>query len=195
MFSFQSRFAIIAVGVLSAVAVGGAGAQSPVTGVSTQTSISTEARVTAVDPASRTATLVTPDGRTITGKVGDAVRNLDQVKPGDIAVISYEERTSYVLSERGAKLPTAGNVVVSARAAKGEMPAAGVIEQALANFTVIATNVQANTITLVNTAGGPVRTYNVTTDIGRAALPRVKPGNVLTAIDRQTLIGRIERRP
>ena len=43
-------------------------------------------------------------------------------------------------------------------------------------------------MSIVNPAGGEVRTYNVATAEGRAQLPRIKPGDKLTAIDSQVLI-------
>ena len=190
-----NRFAIATVTVLLLATGGEANAQAPATGLSTQTSISVEAKVSAVDHTTRMMTLAMADGRTITGKVSDAVQNLGQVKAGDTAVVSYEERTSYVLSERGTRVPATGETVVSSRAARGEMPAAGLMRQTQVNYTVVATNVQTNTITLVDAGGGSVRTYDVTTAPGRAALPRVKPGDFLTVIDRQTLIGAIVRKP
>jgi hypothetical protein len=194
-----SRFAIAAIFALSLVTTAGAWAQTPgdrpIAGIFTSTSFSTEAKVTAVDQGTRLVTVQTADGRTLMHKASDAVRNLDQVKVGDVAVISYEERTSYILSEPGAKLPTAGDVTVSASAAKGGRPAGGIMRQGLANYTVVGTNVQGNTITLVDAAGGEVRTYDVTDPTARASLPRVKPGDSLTAIDRQTLIATIVRKP
>jgi hypothetical protein len=47
------------------------------------------------------------------------------------------------------------------------------------------------TISLVNPAGGEVRTYNVTTPAGREQLPRVKVGDSLTAINTQVLVASI----
>ncbi len=189
------RYANVAAFALALAASGGAWAQAPVAGLATVTSSKGEAKVTAVDPGTRVVTIVTADGRTVTGKVGDRVQNLEQVKAGDIAVVTYEERTSFVLSEPGTKVPGAGEVMVSARAAKGQLPAAGLMRQSLANYTVVSTNTQANTITLVNAAGGEVRTFDIMDPTARAMLPRVKPGDFLTAIDRQTLIATIARKP
>jgi hypothetical protein len=52
----------------------------------------------------------------------------------------------------------------------------------------VGVNPAANTISLVNPAGGEVRTYNVTTQAGREQLPRVKVGDSLTAINTQVLV-------
>ncbi|HEX2887636.1 MAG TPA: hypothetical protein VHP59_14465 [Vineibacter terrae] len=194
-----NRFAIAAILSLSLATAGGAWAQAPgdraVTGIFTSSSFKTEAKVTAVDPGTRMVTVLTADGRTLTHKASDAVQNLGQVKVGDIALISYEERTSYILSEPGARLPAAGDLTVSAAGTKGQRPAGGIMRQGLANYTVVGTNVAGNTITLVDAAGGEVRTFDVTDPTARSQLPRVKAGDALTAIDRQTLIATIVRKP
>jgi len=49
----------------------------------------------------------------------------------------------------------------------------------------------ANTITLVNRGGGEVRTYNVTSDMGRQQLARVKHGDNLTLIDSRVVVALI----
>jgi hypothetical protein len=49
----------------------------------------------------------------------------------------------------------------------------------------------ANTITLVNPGGGEVRTYSVTSEIGRQQLPRVKSGDSLTLINSRVVVASI----
>jgi hypothetical protein len=63
--------------------------------------------------------------------------------------------------------------------------------QSIANWTVVRVDPAANTITLVNPGGGEVRTYNVTTDIGRQQLPRVKQGDSLTEINSRLVVAAI----
>jgi hypothetical protein len=53
---------------------------------------------------------------------------------------------------------------------------------------VTAADPAAGKVSPVNPAGGAVRTYTVSTPEGREQLPRVKPGDYLTAIDKQVLI-------
>lgn len=62
------------------------------------------------------------------------------------------------------------------------------MSQAVADWWVVGVNPAANTISLVNPAGGEVRTYNVTTQAGREQLPRVKIGDSLTAMNTQVLV-------
>ncbi len=49
--------------------------------------------------------------------------------------------------------------------------------EAINNWWVVGVSPAANTISLVNPAGGAVRTYNVTTQVGQEQLPRVKVGD------------------
>ena len=52
----------------------------------------------------------------------------------------------------------------------------------------MSTDVAAGTVSLVNPNGGQVQTYSVATPEGRAQLPRVKPGDSLTAISTAVLV-------
>jgi hypothetical protein len=61
-------------------------------------------------------------------------------------------------------------------------------DQAIANWWVTGVNPSAGTLSLVNPAGGQVRTFNVVTPEGREQLPRVKAGDYLTAIDSQVAV-------
>ena len=58
----------------------------------------------------------------------------------------------------------------------------------VANWWVVGVDAGAGTLSLVNPAGGQVRTYNVVTPEGRAQLPRVKTGDYLTAVDSLILV-------
>jgi hypothetical protein len=49
------------------------------------------ARVDAIDPKTRTATLTGSAGNSVTIKVDDAVQNLDRIKTGDQVVVRYTE--------------------------------------------------------------------------------------------------------
>ncbi len=194
----SNRFAIATALALSLATAGGAWAQTPsdtpVTGLSTMTSSTGEAKVTAVDQRTRMLTLTTADGRSVTHKVSDGVQNFGRVKVGDTIVIWYEERTSYVLSGPNTKIP-GDREATAVRPANVGKPAGAMMRQEVGSYTVVGTDVQANTIRLVEVSGGEIRTYNVNDPNARAALPRVKPGDYLTIIERQVLIGTIVPKP
>jgi hypothetical protein len=69
--------------------------------------------------------------------------------------------------------------------------AGGRLSESIANWTIVGVDPGANTITLVNPGGGEVRTFDVTSDVGRQQLPRVKRGDSLTAINSQLVVASI----
>ncbi len=166
----------------------GAPGTTPIVGLSTVTTYSVDGRVTAIDPATRMVTLTLPSGATVNHKVSAAVQNLGVVKVGDQVFVGYEEKLSFVLSGPNAQPPRDrdSSVVVGASGPKAE---AGVAtNQMVANWWVVGVDAGAGTLSLVNPAGGQVRSYSVATPEARAQLPRVKAGDYLTAIDSLILV-------
>jgi hypothetical protein len=157
----------------------------PITGISSVTRYSSEARVSAIDIAARTITLTQSDGKTVQRKVGEAAQNLGLIKLGDVVSVTYEQRTSFVLSGPKAATPDDHQAARVVATQTNNSAGALVASTELANWTVVRTDVAANTISLVDPAGGQVLTFDVTTSTGRLALPRVKPGDNLTAVETQ----------
>ena len=186
------RFLIAAAlaGTLPTATAGAAFAQSPsqpLVGISTVTTYSVDATITAIDPANRTVTFTGPAGRSVVHKVGEGVR-LDTTKVGDLVSVGFEDRLTFVLAGPSARTPGDRDVNVAA-AARGPRAAVGVdANQAVLTWWVTAVDTANNKISLVNPGGGEVRTFSVTTPEGRSQLPRVKPGDQLTAVNTQVLI-------
>lgn len=180
---FNRRYLISAAVAGSLLTGGVALAQSqPIVGISTTTTYAAEARITAVDPAARTVTLAFANGTTAVRKVGPAVANFAKAKVGDMVTLAVEEKDTFVLSGPNAKAPRASSTSVAAAATTGTQAAAVAGSQSVGNWWVTGVNPSANTITVVKPGGGEVRTFNVTNPVGREQLPRVKPGDYLTAI-------------
>ncbi len=171
----------------SALAQGAPGTK-PIVGISTVTTYSVDGRVTAIDPATRMVTLTMPNGSTVRHKVSEAVQSLGVVKVGDEVFVGFEEKLSFVLSGPNARTPRDRDVSVTVGAAGPKAEAGVAAEQMVANWWVVGTDVAGGKISVVNPRGGQVRTYNVTTPEGRAQLPRVNPGDNLTAIDSSVLV-------
>lgn len=186
------RFLIAAAlaGTLATATAGAAFAQSPtqpVVGISTVTTYSVDATITAIDPVKRTVTFTGPAGRSVVYNVGEGVK-MDTTKVGDLVSVGFEDRLTFVLSGPNARPPRDRDVNVMA-AARGPNAVAGVdANQAVLNWWVTAVDPANNKISLVTPGGGEVRTFSVTTPEGRAQLPRVKPGDNLTAVNTQVLI-------
>ncbi len=187
---FTKRFLVAAAlaGTLVTAGAGAAFAQGqPIVGISTVTTYSIDATITAIDPAKRTVTFTGPAGRSLTSTVSSGVK-MDTSKVGDRVSASFEDKLTFVLSGPNARTPRDRDVSVTA-AASSDNRAAGVkAEQTVANWWVTGVNPSAGTISVVNPSGGEVQTYTAATAEGRAQLPRVKTGDNLTAIDTSVLI-------
>ena len=170
-------------------AAGSALAQQATVGIQTVTTYSVDARITAVDPAARTVSLAFTNGATATRNVSQAVADFGARKVGDMVSVGFEDTLTFVLSGPNVATPRNRDTSVTATASATGMGAAGVsASESIGNWWVGGVNPAANTISLVNPAGGEVRTYNVTTQAGREQLPRVKVGDSLTAINTQVLV-------
>lgn len=173
----------------STMAGGAAFAQGqPIVGLSTVTTYSADARITAVDPSARTVTLAFTNGATAVRKVGPTVANFAQTKVGDMVSLVFEDRLTFVLSGPNTRTPAGRDVSVTVGAGTGTSAAGASASQTIANWWVTAVDSAAGKISLVNPAGGEIRTFSVATPEGRAQLPRVKPGDSLTAIDSQVAV-------
>ena len=181
---FNRRFILAAVAGATLVAATPAFAQGQATvGISTVTTYAADARITGVDMANRTVTLAYSNGATGTRKVGPGVANFAQSKVGDNVSVVFEDRMTFVLSSPNVKTPGDRDVSATVVGQSGQTIAGATAGQTIANWWVTAVNPAANTISLVNPAGGQVQTFNVDTAAGREQLPRVKPGDSLTVIN------------
>jgi hypothetical protein len=134
-------------------------------GVVTNT-IEMSARVTAIDQASRTATLLRPDGTSVTVKAGPGVINFDQIGAGDLVNLSViEEIAVYPLD---ANAPEAEqSTAVLARAPKGAAPGGLITDTRQTVATVSAIDRENRTATL-HFKNGSEQTFVVRSDINLA---------------------------
>lgn len=98
--------------------------------------VTVTATVQAVDQAKRIVTLKGPEGNVFDLKVGDEVRNLPQVKAGDIVVAKYFEAVAIEVKKGGLGIRSAESQTAVSRARAGERPAG-----AVATTTTIVANV------------------------------------------------------
>ena len=187
----QRRTAIAAV-LAGAVAVAGAVfAQSPsqpIVGISTITTYSADVRITAVDPNARTVTFTFANGATATRKLSPSLANFNAARVGDAVSVAFEDRLTFVLSGPNARVPGGRDVSVAAAAQVGQRVGAVAGDESINTWWVTSVDPAAGKVSLVSPNGGMVRTYSVTTPEGREQLPRVKPGDNVTAINREVLV-------
>ena len=163
-------------------------------GVAEKDTIAERATVKAVDMKTRTVTLVGPQGETKTLKVGDQVKNLAQVKPGDTVVARFYDSVAYVVAPAGTKLPENAMAMAEAQAAPGELPAGAVGAKIIVTGLVVGVNPVAHTISLVNPppAGGEIRTLTVKNPQYQQMLPQIKVGDTITAVISEALVVAVE---
>jgi hypothetical protein len=182
------RRALIAIAIVGPMLPTASRAQDQaIVGIQTVTTYSADARITAVDSNGRTVTVTYPDGAVRTHSVSPAVANFGATRIGDMVTIAFGDRLTFVLSGRKTPTPPNRDVSVVGTASAGQRLAGVSASEAVGTWWVVGVNPAANTITLVNPASGPVRTYNVTTQAGRDQLSRVQVGDSLTAINSQLL--------
>ncbi len=99
-------------------------ALSTPTGVMYSNLTTVTAKVEAVDLEKRLVTVRGPKGNAVEIEAGPEVRNLAQVKVGDMVVVKYQESIAFDLKKE-AGAPEAAAAGLVARAEPGEKPAAG----------------------------------------------------------------------
>jgi len=110
-----------------------------------------QATVVGLDLPGRVITLKGPKGNQVTFHVGDQVKNLDQVKVGDLVVAKYYESIAVKVTKPGA--PAAESVDVVAGAKKGEQPAGVAIQQESVKAKITAIGKHKESVTLTGPEG------------------------------------------
>ena len=103
--------------------------------VERQNVVRVSAVVDSVDHETRMVTLRRADDSRLTFRADDSVRNLDQVKRGDIVEATYYESVAVNLRKPGEVTPGVSAVGATDRAAVGEMPGAA----GARSYTIVAT--------------------------------------------------------
>jgi Cu/Ag efflux protein CusF len=165
---------------------------SDMAGIAHTDSVSARAVVKTIDLKTRVVTLETSDGRTLTLTIGDEVRNLPQVRPGDTVVAHYYTSTAYVLAPSGTKLPDNSLTIAGARAAPGEKPGGALGSKKVITGLVVGVDPTLHTVSLVDPSGGPIRSVNVVTPQGQQNMNLIKIGDTITAIITEAVLVSVE---
>lgn len=161
-------------------------------GIAHTEDVTARATVKTVDLQTRKVTLETAGGNTIVLKVGDEVRNLPQVRPGDTVIAHYYTSSAYVLAPPGTKLPDDSLTVAGGRAAAGEKPAGAVATKMVVSGLVVGVDRTLHTVSLVDPAGGAIRSVNVVTPEGQQSMKLIKVGDTITAIITEAVLIGVE---
>jgi hypothetical protein len=114
----------------------------------TMGAVATLATVESIDQETREVTLRYPDGSLSTFIAGDEVRNLAQVKKGDVVLMEYFAGLAVALEPKGAGIRERREEVAVTRAELGAKPAGKMTETLDIVATVEAVDPQARTVTL-----------------------------------------------
>ena len=151
--------------------------------------ITATATVEDVDQKNRLVTLRTADGERKTIKVGDEVRNLPQVKKGDIVTATYYESIAVSLRETPGGKPSVSVSEGMERAPLGAMPAGAVVRTTTLTAKVIAVDKKKQTVSLEGPQGGQV-TLKVQ-DPSR--LEGVDKGDLVEAVYREAVVISVDK--
>jgi len=151
--------------------------------------VTATATVDYVDLENRLVTLHTADGEKRTIKVGDEVRNLPQVKKGDIVTATYYESIALSLRETPGGKPSVSVSEGMERAPVGSMPSGAVVRTTTLTAKVIAVDKKKQTVSLEGPQGGQV-TLKVQ-DPSR--LDGVDKGDLVEAVYREAVMISVDK--
>jgi Cu/Ag efflux protein CusF len=121
----------------------------------TQT-VTVQATVVAVDQQTRMVTLRGPEGEQITFRADDAVKNLPQVRKGDMVTAVYRRALAFRLEKPGEKGTGPRSEAVVATAESGQKPAAVGAEATQLTATITKVDRAKNEVTLRGPKGKSV---------------------------------------
>ena len=150
------------VGILSVVAVvlaqTAATPAAPAKGQTLVASVQRTATVTKIDQQTREVTIKATDGQEYSFVAGPDVKNLAQVKQGDLVVATYTEALAYEVKKGGTAGATTAMAAGSAK--PGAQPGAAVAQQTTVTVTIVAIDAKAPSVTFKGPAGN-TRTVKV----------------------------------
>lgn len=111
--------------------------------------ITAAATVDKIDQKTRHVTLKRPDGTKFTIVAGPEVRNLAQVKKGDVVKLEYRESVAYEVNKAGTSKPGVSATTDVTRSQPGAKPGGSVTDTVTVRMTITAINKGASEATLL----------------------------------------------
>ena len=137
---------------------GAAKPAAPVKGEAVVAAVEVTATVTKIDHKTREVTLKASDGQEYSFVAGDAVKNLAQVKKGDVVTAAYTEALVYEVKKGGKA--GAETAVAGGTAASGKKPAGAIGQQTTVTVKIAAIDSKVPSVTFKGPAGN-TRTIKV----------------------------------
>jgi hypothetical protein len=192
MTSFRSAITAACVtgaAFLAAVAFAQAPAASP-KGEAMIASVDVTATVTKIDQKTREVTLKTEDGQEHSFVASDDVKNLAQVKKGDVVTVTYAEALAYEVKKGGQAVAPA-TVVAGGSAEPGMKPKGAIARQTTVTVLITAIDPKAPSVTFKGPKGN-TRTIRV---LHPEKLEGVKVGDTVEITYTEALAIKVEEAP
>jgi hypothetical protein len=132
-----AALALIGALALTSVAFAAGAADDPLAGVGSLRKTTETVTVVSVDPATRHVVVDAGGGKHFTLKAPPEMRNFDQLQPGQKITATYAVETAFALSPPNGQLPPDTETTLAARAAKGELPAAVVVNHIVVTGAIV----------------------------------------------------------
>lgn len=139
------RTLVATAGLVVAISVPAFASAAEPKGDSMVATVEATATVVSIDHETREVVLRGADGQEYSFIAGDQVRNLAQVKTGDIVTTTYTEAVAYELRPGGEA--NAAEAIAMGRAAEGEMPAGMVAREVVLTVEIVAIDRETPTVT------------------------------------------------
>lgn len=155
-----------------------------------------QAKIVAIDPATRAVTLAGASGEQVTLTAGPAVR-LELLKAGDRVNAQYYRSVAFVVKppSGGTGTPVSDDQIAQIIAQPAQTPGGVGVRLTKISGTVVGVDAAAHRIDIVNPAGGGIYTVDVTDPSRAAMLGSLKVGDTITAVISQALAVSIEPAP
>lgn len=152
--------------------------------------VTLSATVVAIDAAARTATLKGGSGRIVDVVVPPEVKNLGDIRVGDLVTVEYAQALSLQLKPAG-NIRSSSSETATAPAPAGAVAGGAAAKQVVIMANVTAVNAKAGTVTLRGPKGNSV-------DLSvpdPAQLKRVKVGDQVEAVYTEAVAITVEHKP
>lgn len=158
--------------------------------------LNVQAKITAIDRASRAVTLAGASGQQTTITAGPLVR-LELLKVGDSVNVKYYRSVAFAVNgpSGGDGTPTSDNQMSELVARSAHLPGGVGVRLIKVQGTVVGIDLATHSVDLVNPSGGGVYTLHVTDPTRAAALGSLKVGDTVTAVISQAVAVTIESAP
>lgn len=142
---------VAVVACVANLAVAGTPASEP-KGEAMIASVDVMATVAKVDQKTREVTLRGQDGKEYSFVAGEEVKNLPQLKAGDVVKATYSEALAYEV-KKGGKAMHATTEVVGGSAEPGQKPAAGIAQKTTVTVAITAIDPKVPSVTFTGPKG------------------------------------------